>query len=564
MIGKDSQRRYRFILLILGFLLLLFYFGSIVPTLYVQDEAATYFSSKSLVEGNSFYIENGLNNLYGTNIFHPGYSSYDVDDNIQFNTPKTISLVYSILYLIFGEYIIYSTLIFVFFTLIVIYLFSRKIYSSKYISLFSIFLISFMPLLLAYATSLFTIIPAVFFILLILYLILYFRIEDYKNMVIISILINFLIYIRFSEAIILLPLIILIVFFRIQDSNKFKNISRLIGGILLFFMIFQAPFIAVTGDSFSSSYFTNKRDYTSLNESINKESFTSLYQHNIIERMIAYPLGTEVGIKDFSFSNYIEKIGKNLSQFQFVGPYPFFYISILGLFVYLLSKKKSNKFVCLVFLVFFILLLFYGPRINYYGFGQENIRSSIYRYFLVFYILIALFIGEIIKKLKGVVNFKVFVFSLFLFVSIYILISFSYMDSPDYNGVFYSNGLKYNQKETLDYINNLDEKSVIMVGYNTDRYTYVLDSNLSYTRTINYHIDPYYYNTKLEESLFFEIRRVTSELLDDQYLVYFIYTPYDRASQGRYMEFLEEEFYMVELETFDSPENIKIMELSKK
>jgi hypothetical protein len=563
MIGTNLLKNYKVLGVTIFILIIILYISLIVPTYFVQDEAATYFSSKNYIESDSYFIENNNNEEYNTNIFHPSYSSYDSKGRIQFNIEKSITLIYSIFYLIFGEFMIYTNLIFAFLILLVMYLILKKDPSNKnYIIIMSLIFIIFMPLFTIYSISLFTIMFAIFLILLLFYMLLYFNIRKLNILILISLIANLLIFIRLSEFILFLPVFGYLFWTNKNQMKKLKSLFILIILISSIFVVFHLPISIKTDNSLISSHFLDKRDYVSLNEDINRESFASTYEYNIFERAIAYPLGTEVGLKGFTFQNYFSKLFKNFSQFSFTGPFPFFFISLIPL-IFLIFSKNRSKLINLTIFTFFILFLFYGPRINYYGFGEENLKSSFYRYFLLFYLLLVLFIPKIFIKIKEKLNIKKIILVVSLISLIYISFFISYNFIEDYNGVNNLNNQRLDQLAILDIVGDLGEKSVFITGYNTDRYVYVTNSDISYTKTINYYAGDYYLNSPLEEDLFMESNKTISRLLEDGYSVYFIYSPYDKTSQNRYLEYLDNYFEIYDSEKFKDSSFVKLYGIKK-
>ena len=536
-------KKYNWIIIILFLLFSFLYISLIVPTYFVQDEAATYFSSKNFIETNDFYLNNDLNDDYNTNLLKPSYSSYNKNEEVQFNIPKSVTLLYSMFYLIFGEFTIYSNLIFSFLILLILYLFLRKIYpNKKHPPLISLFIVAFMPIFLIYSISLFSILPAIFLILLIFYLLLYFDIGKLKILFLISILSNLLIYFRLSEFLIFSPVFLYLFFTNKKNTKKIKNFIILICMIFSLFVIFNFPISINSGGSLFESHFLDKRDYISLNEEINLISFPSTYNHTFLERAIAYPLGTEVGFEGFTFENYFQNLSLNLKQFLFVGPFPIFLILFISLIFILFEKSDFSRITKLSIFVFFILFLFYGPRINYYGFGEENLKSSFYRYFLVFYLLLALFLPRLTCALKKKLNLRSLILAVFFFTLIYITFFINYSFSYNYNGVVSLNDQRHDQLEVLEKISSIESSSFFLTGYNTDRYLYFPNSNVSYSRVISYDVGEYYYNSPLEEDLFNESKRVISNLLKDGYNIYLVYSPYDSTNQERYINYLNKNF----------------------
>jgi hypothetical protein len=561
MIGKTLSKKYNYLLIL--FVFLIGFFLTLVMTsnsINIQDEAAVFFSSKYFVETGSFELENDLNKELNTNVFHPGYSFYELNGPIKFSSPIGTTILYALFYLRMGKSLIYLNALFVGLILTLLYLFSIKLFKKNEYALFCSTIILFMPILLRYGVSLYTILPAIFLIILSFYFSLFYM-KNWKNVIfLISLLWNALFLIRFGEGIILFPVLVFIMYKGMAEFDKKikrKAIFYFLAIFLFMFMIFQLPLSIGNSEGIISTPFVGGLPYVSTNESFNEIHLSETKEISNLNKWLAYPLGTKFGIKDFKFSEYSSKIIGN-SKFIFSKQaFPFLWILLIGGGLLLFRNKSNegderdiNTIVLAIILIFVVTLLFYGPRTNYYGFENLSVSSSIYRYFFLFFIMSSLTFPIFLSYLKKY-NKKIQIIVVFLLVILYLVFFASY--SINSKGFHYVNELKNNQKEYLSEISLLDgEKSVFIVGYHTDKYTYFLSEDTSYQRTINYYVGGDYYNTEMEKKLFDESKRVYSELIDKGYSVYFIESPFDKTSQDRYKVYLEDKF------NFD----VKIMEIN--
>lgn len=520
-----------------------------VPVLFTQDECAVFASALSLIcDGDLTYIND--NNLrFETNVIAPSFVSYRSESDLYYTTFFGTSLYFmpSVLYFSSDYYIFFPILSS--FSILLIYLISRKLCRSDICATIASIALIFMPIFVNYSISYFNQTYMVFFFLISFYVILL-DISPTKKLLF-SVFFSICAVIIRIDAIFYFILYVTCTFWVVKSRNDILSNKKFLTYYVLL-MAFLPITICLISYAFSGSIFYDPHltTYAYIPQKI--ESIDNVYKNydeSIIEKLLSYVLGTESSVYGFSLPDFIYIKYFHITYFlhsKFASP--FLYVSIVGLVIASYNKKYR-------FFSFFVLLLFLAGLIlsartlNYYGSGDMTLRSAFLRYNLLIYSFSSIFIGIVAKSLLTYSNRKSFKIYILAYLFIIILVSSLFSSiSPEFYGIEKHNLYRSQQlhsQNDLKYTLNYSENALLITDFYIEKFVYTISNDINYEdiNNLNFIKNWYIYDYV---TLYIPMINSSLELIDDwlncDQPVYAYYSKNTYPQQDFFFETLSETF----------------------